>query len=72
MPNFVDFSSPQSATALGSTRSLEALQRVAQTNGPCRQCGGPLGRYTGTGVCFRCTTGATDASEDGEMGAWYE
>jgi hypothetical protein len=72
MPNFAGFLSPEWAKVLGDTRNVEELRQLAKMNGPCRQCGEPLWRYAGSGLCFSCTTGEDDASEDYEIGPWYE
>jgi uncharacterized Zn finger protein (UPF0148 family) len=72
MSNFAGFISPERAKALGDTRSLEELRQLAKTNGTCSNCGEPIWRYAGNGLCFSCTTGEEDASEDYEIGEWYE
>lgn len=40
---------------------------LAQQQGPCENCGDPIWRYGGTGLCFTCTTGEADASDDYEL-----
>ena len=67
MPNnFYGFITPEQAKEQGDTRTLKELRRAAKSRGKC-QCGQPIWRYGGCGLCFTCTTGESDASEDYEF-----
>ena len=65
--NYAEFITPEKAKELGDKRSLEELQSLARTEGKCEVCGEPIWKYAGCGMCFSCTTGETDASEDYEL-----
>jgi len=67
VPNFAEFITPEKAKELGDKRSLEELQSLAQSKGKCDVCGEPVWKYGGCGMCFSCTTGESDASEDYEL-----
>lgn len=64
--NFGAYITPEQAKAQGDSRSLEALRKMARSNRKC-ECGQPAWRYGGAGLCFPCTTGEADASEDCEL-----
>ena len=52
----------------GSKIPLDELQRRAnQPDKPCENCGQPAWKYGDEGMCFPCTTGETDASNDYEL-----
>jgi hypothetical protein len=46
--------------------TLDELRRMASDKSRC-QCGQPVWRMVGQGLCFSCTTGESDASEDYEL-----
>jgi len=48
------------------TRSFEELCKNATDWSKC-QCGQPVWRLAGCGLCFTCTTGESDSSEDYEL-----
>lgn len=50
-----------------SDMTLKELQAIA--NQPERKCdcGAPIWKYGQTGMCFHCTTGEADNSEDYEL-----
>jgi len=49
--------------------SLKKLRKLAKArSGTCDVCENlPAWRYADTGMCFPCTTGETDASDDYEL-----
>ncbi len=51
---------------------FQELSRRAQLNGKCENCDLHEYRLGGTGLCFPCTTGESDASGDFEIGEFYE
>jgi len=67
MNNYAGFITPEQAQAKGDSRSLAELRRLANTNGECEVCGEPIWKYGGCGLCFSCTTGEADASDDYEL-----
>ena len=67
MNNFIHFITPEEAVKLGDERTLKELKRAAKSKGRCECCGEKAWKYAGTGLCFSCTTGESDASEDYEL-----
>lgn len=52
----------------GQTHTLEELHKLARIRGMCEVCGElPIWRLVNTGMCFPCTTGESDASDDYEL-----
>jgi hypothetical protein len=47
--------------------SLSNLKRMAKDDRICEVCDQPVWKYGGTGLCFSCTTGESDASSDYEL-----
>jgi len=47
--------------------TIEELHKRAKDTRECECCGQPAWRYGGTGMCFTCTTGESDASDDYEL-----
>ena len=48
--------------------TLVQLKRQARIRGLCEICeSNPIWRLADTGMCFTCTTGETDASDDYEL-----
>lgn len=68
-PAFADTLIPSKAVALGDSRSLEELNRLANIpQGTCCEvCDNEVWRYGGGELCFPCTTGESDPSEDYEL-----
>ncbi len=69
MNNFAEHITPEKAYEIRlepSPYSLEDYRRMASDNSKC-QCGEPVWRFAGQGLCFTCTTGESDASEDYEL-----
>jgi hypothetical protein len=48
-----------------STR--EELEKMARNDSTCENCDLPVWRFGETGMCFTCTTGESDASDDYEL-----
>ena len=67
--NFAEYIYPEVAYKLNkkSGKTLAYWKRQAKSNKKCEVCGQPAWRYAGTGLCFICTTGEADASEDYEL-----
>ena len=51
----------------GSKTTLAEWKVRARSKRNCMVCGMPAWRYADTGLCFTCTTGESDASEDYEL-----
>jgi hypothetical protein len=64
---FAKYITPEQAIEMGDTRSLKELRRLASSNGNCEVCEQPIWKFGGTGMCFSCTTGEADSSEDYEL-----
>lgn len=47
--------------------TLEELHKNARARGRCENCGQPIWRLVNNGMCFTCTTGEADASDDYEL-----
>ena len=72
MNNFQHFITPEQAYELqqkhGGGRSLKSFKKAANRTGLCEACETEqIWRYGGTGMCFSCTTGEADASDDYEL-----
>lgn len=70
MNNFAKYLTPKQAKRLGDDRTLKELEEAAKDDSECDVCGQPIWRYghgDKTGLCFTCTTGQVDASEDYEL-----
>lgn len=66
--SFARYITPEQAKEMGDSRSIEELRANATNDGTCEACGTmPVWRYGGCGMCFTCTTGEADASEDYEL-----
>jgi hypothetical protein len=65
--NFEHFITPEQALEKGDTRSLDELKELAKSSGTCCNCDEEIWRYAGVGMCFSCTTGESDASDDFEL-----
>ena len=51
---------------------LAVLKRRAARNQACQNCGAHAWRLVNIGLCFTCTTGESDASDDYEIGEPYD
>jgi len=59
---------PEEMVEMHPDEDLANLRRLAKTTGKCEVCGkNDIWRYGGTGMCFPCTTGETDGSNDYEL-----
>jgi hypothetical protein len=68
MNNFAEYITPEKAVKLGMRGfSLSELKEMAKDNSECEVCSLPVWRLVGTGMCFTCTTGEADASDDFEL-----
>lgn len=68
MNNFKHFITPEQAREKGDTRSLEYLTELAnQPDEVCENCTENIWKYADCGLCFSCTTGESDASDDYEL-----
>ncbi len=47
--------------------TLKKLHKNARAKGSCENCGAPIWRLVNNGMCFTCTTGESDASDDYEL-----
>ena len=47
--------------------TLKELKENARAKGKCEVCGQPIWRLVNNGMCFVCTTGESDASDDYEL-----
>jgi len=47
--------------------TLKELREMARDDRRCEVCGQPVWKLGGVGMCFPCTTGESDASEDYEL-----
>lgn len=66
-PRDFHYVTPSQAKARGDTRSLEELKALSKREGDCFNCGSPIWKYADTDLCFPCTTGESDASDDLEL-----
>ena len=71
MNDFGEYITPLLAYNLNkahSTRKLAWYVKRSNLNAVCDVCGSqPVWKYGGTDMCFSCTTGQTDASDDYEL-----
>lgn len=68
MNNFGAYRPAEEIKAAGDSRSLAELQALARTKArQCEVCDELEWKLGGCGLCFSCTTGEADASEDMEI-----
>ena len=69
MNNFAEYITAEEAYKLNkeSGKSLAYWEKLARSRAKCEVCGQPAWKYAGTGLCFTCSTGEADASEDYEL-----
>ena len=67
MNNFAEYITIDKAKELGDSRSKKEILQMAKSNKKCINCGQPSWRLGGCGLCFSCTTGESDASDDYEL-----
>ncbi len=79
MSNFAAFLTPEEYVAKCAKSGIEAvgensierIQAKAKDEGTCLNCDEHVWRLGGCELCFTCTTGESDASEDYEVGVPY-
>lgn len=67
MNNYGGFITPEQAKERGDSRSINELRQLAQSDATCAVCDEKAWKHGGTGLCFSCTTGESDASDDLEL-----
>ncbi len=73
MNNFAEFIKPEKAMALdlelqgGMRKPLKYYIDLANNDSTCENCSEKAWKLANTGLCFSCTTGEADASEDYEI-----
>lgn len=74
MDNFHKLITPEEAVELHirygdgvQKKPVEYYQRLAKKRKRCIVCGQPAWRLADTDLCFACTTGENDASDDYEL-----
>lgn len=66
--DFAEYLTPKQALKkMPRFASLEELKERAKDTSECEVCGRPVWRLVGLGMCFTCTTGESDASDDYEL-----
>jgi len=75
MPMFAKYLSPKQAAETDTNGVTEAqfaeALRAKRNGAKCESCGAPIWAFVyphGICMCFSCTTGEADASEDYELG----
>lgn len=73
MPNPINYITPEKAFEHDKRdnpknfRSLAYWEAAAKAGGKCEVCDDDAWKYGGVGLCFTCTTGEADPSEDFEL-----
>lgn len=68
MVNFKAYLTPMQYYRMGTNVSLEELiRRASAKTQPCANCDEDSWKLLRTGLCFYCTTGESDASQDYEL-----
>ena len=71
--DFAEFITPEKAKKIcdrlvgAPHEPLAYWEKLAKLNGECLVCGQPIWKFGACGMCFPCTTGESDASEDYEL-----
>ncbi len=71
--DFAEFITPEKAFELDSSLNtppawtLKEYKHAAKSHQKCCVCGAPAWKLAMRGLCFSCTTGESDASEDYEL-----
>lgn len=72
MNNYAEHITPEQAAELNPDVLLEEWRARAKVTGLCSVCETErIWRYAGLKMCFTCTTGEADASDDYELIANY-
>lgn len=69
--DFVWVTTAEEAIKLGLVDDEKEFNEIANMEGECQNCGQHVWRYGGVLLCFPCTTGESDASNDYELGEPY-
>jgi hypothetical protein len=68
MNNFRSYMTPEQLKAAGAADTLDRLKKLASRKPrTCLNCDELEWVYGQTGLCFSCTTGESDASDDYEI-----
>jgi len=67
MNNFGQYLTPEQAAEMSNTPLEELRAAAAAPEQTCMNCDEPVWRLAGCGLCFSCTTGEADASDDYEL-----
>lgn len=72
MNNFAEYLTPEQAVekheGLNNSHTLEDFRKMAKNEAMCEICGHEkVWKMADTGMCFTCTTGEADASDDYEL-----
>jgi hypothetical protein len=65
-PTDFNYITPEEAAAMGP-ETVEYYKTLARKSVRCSVCRQPAWKYADTGLCFPCTTGESDASDDYEL-----
>ncbi len=66
-PTAFIYVTPEQMFEVSPDRTLKEYQDLVKNDGICEVCDAPVWKLAGTGMCFPCTTGETDASSDYEL-----
>jgi len=69
--NFNWLSTFEDAARAKVSLTRKEFNRQSRDNRKCCNCENHVWRLAQTGMCFSCTTGETDASDDYEVGSQY-
>lgn len=67
MFNFNYITPEQAVDILNNGDSVEYYRKLANNDKICENCSNPVWKLADTDLCFSCTTGETDASDDYEL-----
>lgn len=71
MHDFAEYITPERAAelhkGLAGAKTVEEYGKLAKKRRKCMVCGQPAWRMVDTDLCFSCTTGESDASDDYEL-----
>lgn len=69
-PTDFGYITPEEAAKLMPDRGgVDYFRKLARSKAKCEVCGKPAWKIADTGLCFPCTTGESDASNDYELTA---
>ena len=67
MNNFSEYITPAKAHELNPSTPVKVYEKRAKDRRICQCRQEKVWKYAGTGLCFSCTTGEADASDDYEL-----